>query len=248
MKLHLWCHWLLLIIGSVHQFTLSDKTRVITHKIKRNTINPCYTKTMFMSKTDLTRIHKELYTAQATPALIFVPAGHYISISGKGDPNGPLFADSTQALYTAAYSIKNVYKQSGQDFTVSKLEGTWWVNSDSHNPVKEVPRAEWHWQLLIRMPDYVVSAVVQQTLKAAFLKKQLPLLQQVTLSALAEGRCVQIMHTGPYSEEPATLELMENFIRKEGLIRNGRHHEIYLSDPRRTAPDRMKTILRQPVK
>lgn len=201
-----------------------------------------------MFKTDLTKMHKALYTAHAIPALIFVPAGHYISISGKGDPNGKLFADSTQALYTAAYSIKNVYKQSGQDFTISKLEGTWWVNSDSHNPVEDVPREEWHWQLLIRMPDYVVSAVVQQTLKAAYLKKQLPLLQKITLISLAEGKCVQIMHTGPYSEEPTTLQLIEDFMREEGLTRNGRHHEIYLSDPRKTAPGRMKTILRQPVK
>ncbi|PWV54267.1 GyrI-like domain-containing protein [Chitinophaga sp. S165] len=245
MKLHLWCHWLLLIIGSVHQFTLSDKTCVITHEIKRNT-TPCYTKTMFMSKTDLTKMYKALYTAQASPELIFVPAGHYLSINGKGDPNGDLFAESTSALYTAAYSVKNVYKQSGQDFVVSKLEGTWWVNVTG-NPL-EVPRDEWHWQLLIRMPDYVVSAVVQQALKAAFLKKQLPLLQQVTLAALAEGKSVQVMHTGPYSEEPATLRLMEDFMRKEGLTWNGRHHEIYLSDPRKTAPDRMRTILRQPVK
>jgi hypothetical protein len=198
-----------------------------------------------MLKTDLTRLHKALYTAQAQPALIFVPAGHYIAINGKGDPNGPVFAASTQALYTAAYSIKNVYKQSGQDFTVSKLEGTWWVTSDNY---LEVPRDEWYWQLLIRMPDYVVNAVVQQTLKAAYLKKQLPLLQQVSLIALAEGKSVQIMHTGPYSEEPATLQLMEDFIKKEGLMRNGRHHEIYLTDPHRTAPERMKTILRQPVK
>lgn len=246
MKLHLWCHWLLLVIGSVHQFALSEKTCVITHKIKRNT-NPCYTKTMSMSKTDLIRLHKALYTAQVQPALIFVPAGHYIAINGQGDPNGPLFAASTQALYTAAYSIKNVYKQSGQDFTVSKLEGTWWVNTNTHNPLA-VPREEWQWQLLIRMPDYVVSAVVQQTLKAAFVKKQLPLLQQVSLIALAEGKSVQILHTGPYSEEPATLKVMEDFMKKEGLTWNGRHHEIYLSDPRKTAPERMKTILRQPVK
>lgn len=199
-----------------------------------------------MSKTDLTRMHKALYTAQVTPALIYVPAGHYIAISGKGDPAGSLFADSTQALYTAAHSIRNVYKQSGQDFTVSKLEGIWWVTA-AGNPL-DVPRDEWHWQLLIRMPDYVVSAVVQQTLKAAFIRKQLPLLQQVTLIALAEGKSVQVMHKGPYPNEPVTLRLMEDFMSKEGLARNGRHHEIYLSDPRKTAPDKMKTILRQPVK
>lgn len=149
-------------------------------------------------------------------------------------------------MYTAAYSVKNVYKQSTQDFTVSKLEGTWWVEQEGY-PL-DVPRSEWCWQLLIRMPDYVVNPVVQQALKAAFVKKQLSLLQQVSLITLAEGKSVQVLHTGPYSEEPATLAIMEEFIRKEGLAYNGRHHEIYLSDPRKTAPAKMKTILRQPVK
>lgn len=245
MKPHLWCHWLLLIIGIAHQFTMSDQSCVITHKNKR-VADSCKTKTSVMSKTDLTKVHRELYTAKVQPALIFVPAGHYLAITGKGDPDSPVFADSTQALYTAAYSIKNVYKQSAQDFTVSKLEGTWWVEQEGY-PL-DIPRAEWCWQLLIRMPDYVINPVVQQALKAAFVKKQLPLLQQVSLITLAEGRSVQVLHTGPYSEEPATLAIMEEFIRKEGLAYNGRHHEIYLSDPRKTAPAKMKTILRQPVK
>jgi hypothetical protein len=244
MKIHLWYQWLLLVVGVVHHYMLCEKTCVITHKNTR-IYNPCNTKIAVMLKTDLTKTHKALYTAQAQPALIYVPAGHYIAINGKGDPDGPLFAASTQALYTAAYSVKQVYKQSGQDFVVSKLEGTWWVAGG--NP-QGVPRDEWCWQLLIRMPDYVVSAVVQQTLKAAFVKKQLPLLQQVALISLAEGKCVQIMHRGPYAEEPATLQLMEDFMQQEGLIRNGRHHEIYLSDPHKTAPDKMRTILRQPVK
>jgi hypothetical protein len=199
-----------------------------------------------MSKTDLTKVYRELYTARSRPALIFVPAGHYVAITGKGDPDGSQFAGSTQALYTAAYTIKNVYKQSGQDFTVCKLEGTWWVEQ-AGNPL-EVPRSEWCWQLLIRMPDYVVNAVAQQALKAAFLKKQLPLLQQVSLTTVAEGKSVQVLHTGPYAEEPATLQLMEDFMQEEGLVRNGRHHEIYLSHPHRTAPAKMRTILRQPVK
>ncbi|MBW8685729.1 GyrI-like domain-containing protein [Chitinophaga sp. B61] len=199
-----------------------------------------------MSKTDLTKVHKELYTAKAQPALIFVPAGHYVAITGKGDPNGQLFADSTQALYTAAYTIKQAYKQLEQDFVVSKLEGTWWVEQEGY-PL-DVPREEWCWQLLIRMPDYVMRTIVQQSLDAAFTRKQLPLLRQVSLITLAEGKSVQILHNGPYSEEPATLKVMEAFITGQGLTYNGRHHEIYLSDPRKTAPARMKTILRQPVK
>lgn len=245
MKLHLWCHWLLLVIGLVHQFLVYEQPCVITHRRTRISY-PCNTKLAVMLKTDLTKVHKELYTAKSQPALIFVPAGHYVAITGKGDPDGPVFAESTQALYTAAYSVKNAYKQAGQDFTVSKLEGTWWVEQEGYP--RDVPREEWHWQLLIRMPDYVTSTIVQHALKTAFQKKQLPLLQKVSLVTLAEGRSVQILHTGPYSEEPATLKVMEHFIKEEGLVYNGRHHEIYLSDPRKTAPAKMKTILRQPVK
>jgi len=198
-----------------------------------------------MSKTDLTKMHRELYTARAVPALLFVPAGHYLGLNGIGDPDGNVFSESVQAMYTAAYSIKSVYKQSAQDFVVCKLEATWWA--EGANP-RDKPREEWHWQLLIRMPDYVMGSVVQQALKAAYVKKQLPLLPQIALTALAEGQCVQVMHTGPFADEPATLKLVEDFMEKEALARNGRHHEIYLSDPRKTAPASMRTILRQPVR
>lgn len=205
-----------------------------------------------MTKLDLTKVNKELYSAKKDPEVIFVPPGHYLSIRGKGDPDRELFAESVQALYTAAYSIKAGYKKEAQDFTVSKLEGIWWVADEAllqhHLDVMKIPREEWYWQLLIRMPDFVINTTASQLIQEAYLRKQLPLLNRISLIALAEGKSVQIMHNGPYAKEPETLQLMADFMKKEGLERNGRHHEIYLSDARKTAPDKLKTILRQPVK
>ncbi|WP_298736449.1 GyrI-like domain-containing protein [uncultured Chitinophaga sp.] len=204
-------------------------------------------------KLELTKTLKPFYTAPATPQLIAVPAADFLSIQGKGDPNGEAFAAATQALYTAAYSVKAIYKQQQQDFTVCKLEGLWWVDEkrwkvDGHHSALQVPREEWQWQLLIRMPDFVMMEDVQQAIQTAIVKKQLPLLDGVTFIRYEEGECIQVMHTGPYSTEPATLQLMEDFMATHQLKWNGRHHEIYLSDPRKTAPEKMKTILRQPVK
>lgn len=205
-----------------------------------------------MTKLDLTKVHKELYAAGKNPQVLFVPAGHYLSVKGKGDPDGTVFAESVQALYTAAYSIKAGYKKTGQDFTVCKLEGIWWVaneeNIKHYLEAMNVPREEWYWQLLIRMPDFVINTTAQQLIQEAYLKKGLVYLKKVSLTALAEGKSVQVLHNGPYATEPATIQLIVDFMEQEGLKKNGRHHEIYLSDPRKTAPEKLKTILRQPVK
>jgi len=204
-------------------------------------------------KLDLTKTQKPYYTAPSVPQRITAPVAKFLSISGKGDPNGEAFAAATQALYTCAYSVKAIYKQQQQDFTVCKLEGLWWVDEtrwkvDGHHSALQVPREEWQWQLLIRMPEFVSAENAQQAIQTAMVKKQLPLLKDVTFISYEEGDCIQVMHTGPYSAEPATLQLMEDFMAKHQLKWNGKHHEIYLSDPRRVAPEKMKTILRQPVK
>lgn len=203
-------------------------------------------------KLDLTKTEKPYYTAPSVPQRITVPAASFLTISGKGDPNGPAFATATQALYTAAYSVKAFYKPQ-QDFTVCKLEGLWWVDQsrwqvDSHHSALQVPREEWQWQLMIRMPAFVTKANAHQAIQAALVKKKLPLLLDVSLISFEEGDCIQVMHTGPYSTEPATLQLLEDYMAEHQLQWNGKHHEIYLSDPRKAAPEKMKTILRQPVK
>jgi hypothetical protein len=203
-------------------------------------------------KLDLAKTLKAFYTAPSAPQRITVPEARFLTISGTGDPNGPAFATTTEALYTAAYSIKMLYKKQQQDFVVCKLEGLWWVDDkyvlNGYQDALQVPREEWQWQLLIRMPDYVTPANAEQAIKDAFKKKQLPLLKEISLITFEEGNSVQVMHTGPYSEEPATLQRLHGFIHEHQLQPTGKHHEIYLSDPRKVAPEKMKTILRQAVK
>ncbi len=208
-------------------------------------------KTCYM-KLDLAKTLKAFYTAPSAPQRITVPEARFLTISGTGDPNGPAFAEATTALYTAAYSIKMLYKKQQQDFVVCKLEGLWWVDEKyllkDLRDALQVPREEWRWQLLVRMPDFVTQASAEQAIKDAFKKKRLALLNDVSLISYEEGDSVQVMHTGPYSEEPATLQRLHGFIQEHHLQPTGKHHEIYLSDPRKVAPEKMKTILRQAVK
>jgi len=144
-------------------------------------------------------------------------------------------------------------KKEGKDFVVAKLEGLWWVDSDK--PYTEVPREEWRWKLLIRMPDFVTSEIVEKARLEVMKKKKKKmkdvgggLLKEVKFEKMKEGKCVQILHIGPYSTEPETLAKMYEFMKDNGLVYNGPHHEIYLSDPRRAPEEKLKMILRQPVK
>lgn len=200
-----------------------------------------------MNKLDLTKEFKPYYSAAKTPELATMDKGLFVTIAGKGDPNGPVFTEVTEALYTVAYSIKFGSKQRGFDFTVSKLEGFWWVENHDGNPL-EVPRDQWHYELAIRMPDHITRHLFSEAVLSAEKKKKSTFIRQVDLKYIEEGLCVQLMHIGPYSEEPASLKKMDDFMQQQGLHMNGRHHEIYLSDFRKTAPAKLKTILRHPVR
>lgn len=204
-----------------------------------------------MEKIDLTKLYKTYYTAPTKPQLVTFEEISYLTIQGQGDPNGPTFAQATEALYTMCYGVKAIYKKAERDFTVAKLEGLWWVNYDySERDPLTVPREEWLWKLLIRQPDYVTSEAVEQARQVSLSKKKelSDLTTSIRFETLHEGDCIQMMHVGPYSEEPVSLKLMEEFMQQHGLLMNGLHHEIYLSDPRKTAPEKMKTILRHPVR
>ena len=202
---------------------------------------------LIQPKLDLSKADKTYYSATETPALVQFDQLTYLSITNKGAPDGPIFAEATEALYTVAYSVKGICKKGIHDFTVSKLEGLWWVESDQD--ALDVPREEWHWKLLIRMPEFVNQEIVEQALANAMAKKKdLEQIHRVTFDHLHEGTCVQMMHIGPYSTEPVTIKKIQAFMHQHGLIQNGLHHEIYLSDPRKVHPSSMKTILRFPVK
>lgn len=200
-----------------------------------------------MEKLDLAKTYKTYYTAPTKPQIVEFAPISYVTIIGKGDPNGTTFASATEALYTVAYGVKGYNKKVEKDFTVAKLEGQWWVDGDPRTAL-ELPREEWHWKLLIRMPDFVTAETVEEARRVALAKKkELKVIVDVGYESLHEGTCVQMLHVGPYATEPETLAHMYQYMVHNHLSISGLHHEIYLSDPRKVEPARMKTILRYPV-
>lgn len=207
-----------------------------------------------MDKHDLTKKYKSYYTAKAKPELVEIEKAQFLSITGKGDPSGQAFAEKIQALYATAYTIKFMLKEKGKDFTVAKLEGLWWFDDQQYGGLtmseapKKVPRSEWQYRLLLRMPEFVTRQLADTVAKAVVEKKGITLAAEIGWYEMNEGKCVQMLHVGPFDKEPETLEKMNVFIQGGNLQKNGFHHEIYLSDFRKTPPEKLKTILREPVK
>lgn len=198
-----------------------------------------------MGKLDLKKAYKHCYAATETPEMMELPAMSYLTIGGQGEPGGEAFRQATECLFPMAYCIKKMCKLRGMDFSVPPLEGLWWVTGDK--PAAETPRSEWHWKLLIRMPDFVNHTMSETARQEIRKKKRDPLIELVLLESLTEGQCAQVMHIGSYANEQPTIDKLHAFIRDNGRIPQGPHHEIYLSDPRKTPADALKTILRQPV-
>lgn len=206
-----------------------------------------------MEKTDLTKLHKSYYTAKKIPEIINFETVQYLAITGKGDPSGKEFSDNIAALYATAYAVKFICKAAQNDFVVAKLEGLWWYDENKFGNLsiveapQKVKRSDWEYRLLLRMPDFVTPEIVHKAIVSMIEKKSSPNIQNVHLFNLNEGKCVQILHIGPFDKEPETLMLINEFTTLNNLARNGLHHEIYLSDFRKTAPEKLKTILREPV-
>lgn len=207
-----------------------------------------------MQKSDLTKLYKSYYTAKTRPEIVDIEPAQFLSVCGKGDPNGELFAEKIQALYPVAYNIKFHFKAQEKDFTVAKLEALWWFDEEkySHFTMTEapqkIPRSEWEYRLLIRLPEFVQEKDVKQAIENVAAKKTIPYLQEVEFFEMHEGKCLQMLHIGPFDTEPETLAIMLEFIQQNKLGKNGLHHEIYLSDFRKTPAHKLKTILREPVK
>lgn len=198
------------------------------------------------SKIDLFKLHKTEYVTPRKPALIELKSASYLAISGHGAPGSALFTDSIGALYGAAFTIKMTRKFSGQqDYAVCKLEGQWW--GETSPDLSLVPQAQWRWKLLIRTPDFITPAELEQAVAVLLKRGKGADVKRVELETLDEGLCVQMLHIGPYDMEYKSVGLMRSFAEAQKLKFHGRHHEIYLSDPRRVAPERLKTILREPV-
>jgi len=206
-----------------------------------------------MEKMDLSKLHKEYFSAKPNPTIIEIGPASFLSLAGKGDPSDEKFTQAIQTLYATAYTIKFMCKSLKQDFIVSKLEGLWWFDekelgslSITEAPLR-VPRSKWEYRLLIRMPEFVTNEMTEDAVDTVILKKGIQEAGKVQLFSMTEGTCVQILHTGPFSEEPKTLQKVSEFITEKGLSKNGLHHEIYLSDFRKTSPEKLRTILREPV-
>jgi len=203
---------------------------------------------MSATKIDLKRQLRELYAAAREPTLIDVPELAFIMIDGHGDPNtSPEYSEAIEALYTIAYTAKFAVKRApeGIDYGVMPLEGLWWTPDMSQFTTAE--KSAWDWTMMIMQPDHVTTEVFEDARAKAAEKKPLEAIGRVRLELFAEGPAAQIMHIGPYAAEGPTIQRLHAFIAEQGYERSGKHHEIYLSDPRRSASEKLKTIVRQPI-
>jgi hypothetical protein len=178
--------------------------------------------------------------------IVDVPEMSYLMIDGHGDPNaGGAFGEAVEALYPLAYRLKFASKRIlDRDYVVMPLEGLWWADDmDSFTASRDKTR--WDWTLMIMVPEWIGRDMFEDAAGQVTGPRRVP---EVRLASLSEGRCVQTLHVGPYDDEAETLaRLHHEFIPGNGLRMTGRHHEIYLSDSRRVAPEKLRTILRQPV-
>jgi hypothetical protein len=197
-------------------------------------------------KTDLYKLHKSEYVTPKKPVLIDVPAARYLSISGTGRPGGEEFQRKTGALYGTAFTLKFESKSAGRDYAVCKLEGIYWTGEGGAG-FTTIPMDQWHWDLIVRTPEFVTAPELNAA-RGKMIAKGAPDAADVKFQTICEDKCVQMLHAGPYSEEKATIDQMCAFATSEGFEFTDRHHEIYLSDPRRVAPDKLKTILRIPLR
>lgn len=208
-------------------------------------------------KLDYKKEYKDLYAPKTAPAEILVPPIKFIAVNGAGDPNeeGGAYKNTVGLLYTLSYTIK-MSRMGGNapegyfDYVVPPLEGLWWMADGSHG-VDYSRKSDFCWVSMIRQPDFVTPEVFQWACGEARRKKDVDP-SAARLETLDEGLCVQCMHIGSYDEEPATVAKIESYIRENGLVNDigdvRRHHEIYLSDPRKADPAKLKTVLRVPVR
>lgn len=201
-----------------------------------------------VTKVDFKKEYDEYAAKPGEFRVVDVRPMQYLMVDGHGDPNtSPDYAEAIEALYPAAYTLKFASKQLGRDYVVPPLEALWWAD-DMATFTTARDKSQWDWTVMIMVPEWITREMYDAAVAQLVRKGPPAALDKVRLDALEEGRCVQTLHLGPYDEETAVLqEMHDEFIPGAGLTMSGRHHEIYLSDSRRVAPAKLRTILRQPV-
>lgn len=206
---------------------------------------------------DFKKEFKNLYQAKKQPAIVDVPTIKYIAVRGKGDPNEieGEYATAVSILYAIAYTIRMSHKSGTTipgyfEYVVPPLEGMWWLANGSPGMDYD-NKAGLAWISLIRLPDFVTPEIFEWAKKEAAKKKKITT-EKAEFMEITEGLTVQILHQGPYDDEPATVEMMHHYLRENGyeldFSDTRHHHEIYMSDPRKTAPEKLRTIIRHPIK
>jgi len=189
---------------------------------------------------------KEFYNPPAGEAiLVELPPLKYVMVDGNGEPGGESFQQAMSALYNIAYTMKFRSKRLlKKDYDMMAPEGLWWMKGKKIDMTR---RDKWLWTLMILVPDFVTPKMFSEAVAEVRSKKNPPGLDRARLETLEEGTCVQIMHIGPYATEPESIAKMDTYAKEHGYKMVGKHHEIYLGDPRRAAPSKLKTVLRHPV-
>jgi len=203
-----------------------------------------------MIRVDLKKDLKHLYNPSSKEvSVVDVPEMNFLMVDGAGNPNtAQEYKDVVEALYAVSYALKFMIKkgEAAIDYGVMALEGLWWADDMSQFSVEN--KDIWKWTSMIMQPKYVIKDLFNQAIEQVRKKKSLPALPKMRLESFHEGLAAQIMHLGPYSAEGPTIERLHNFIKENGYELRGKHHEIYLTDPQRSAPDKMKTVIRQPIR
>jgi len=202
-----------------------------------------------MKKIDYKKELKNLYNASAQKVeIVEVPRMNFLMIDGEEDPNtSPAFQEAVEALFSLSYTLKFMIKKGkeGIDYGVMPLEGLWWADDMSQFSIEK--KDNWKWTLIIMQPEYVTMNLVHDATEQVKKKKGLPALTKIRFEAFSEGKAAQIMHIGPFSEEGPTIQKIHNYILEMNHKSSGKHHEIYLCDIRKAAPETWKTIIRQPM-
>lgn len=203
-----------------------------------------------MTKIDLKKEMKQVYSPFAKEvSIVEVPPMSYLMIDGEGNPNtSQEYMDSIEALYAVSYALKFLSKKGANptDYVVMPLEGLWWADNMAEFSLEN--KDTWKWTSMIVQPSFVTEAMVSQALEQVEKKKGLTALSRMRFEKYDEGPSAQIMHIGPYTAETPTICKLHKFIEDNGYSSRGKHHEIYLSDPRKAALEKLKTIIRQPIK